>query len=232
MPDLRPSAAARAALAGGFCMIVLCTMLVQHAWPLMTGEACYLRVRPVDPRDLFRGDYVVLGYDINQILVRPGAEPLTDEGTTTIPPSEELWDALVESGRGDPGFRTWRDEVLYLQLEATVSDLAGVPAIHRAVSIGTAPVEGRINLKGRARTIWREAASDPIGSVHMTMHYGIDAFFVQEGTGKGIEDAMRGGEVHAVLAVTSSGRARLRDLVIDGRRWSDRVSGGEAAPPD
>lgn len=31
----------------------------------MTGETLYARVVPIDPRDIFRGDYVTLGYDIS-----------------------------------------------------------------------------------------------------------------------------------------------------------------------
>ena len=38
---------------------------------LATGETILLRVVPLDPRDLFRGDYVTLSYEIN----RPGWDP-------------------------------------------------------------------------------------------------------------------------------------------------------------
>ena len=35
--------------------------------PLWTGEPILLRVVPVDPRDMFRGDYVALSYDFSRI---------------------------------------------------------------------------------------------------------------------------------------------------------------------
>ena len=35
--------------------------------PLLTGDTVLLRVVPVDPRDMFRGDYVTLGYDISRV---------------------------------------------------------------------------------------------------------------------------------------------------------------------
>ena len=35
--------------------------------PLIVGETILLQVEPVDPRDLFRGDYVALSYAINRV---------------------------------------------------------------------------------------------------------------------------------------------------------------------
>jgi uncharacterized membrane-anchored protein len=38
----------------------------RHYW-IETGEKIMLRVEPVDPRDLFRGDYVSLSYEISSL---------------------------------------------------------------------------------------------------------------------------------------------------------------------
>jgi uncharacterized membrane-anchored protein len=46
-----------------FQMVVLGSMIARSTWTLIAGETILLRVIPVDPRDLFRGDYVILGYD-------------------------------------------------------------------------------------------------------------------------------------------------------------------------
>jgi len=45
-----------------FQVLVLLSMIISHAIPLATGDTILLRVIPVDPRDLFRGDYVILSY--------------------------------------------------------------------------------------------------------------------------------------------------------------------------
>ena len=42
-------------------------MIFVDGLPYVFGERIKLPVVPVDPRDLFRGDYVVLGYDFNNI---------------------------------------------------------------------------------------------------------------------------------------------------------------------
>lgn len=69
----------RAILLGtiAFQMLVLGSMTVQSLWTLTTGEIVLLRVIPVDPRDLFRGDYVILGYDFT--MKRPEGESTWDE---------------------------------------------------------------------------------------------------------------------------------------------------------
>lgn len=60
-----------------FQMLVLGSMIVPSTWTLVTGETILLRVVPVDPRDLFRGDYVILGYDFT--MKRPLGETQWDE---------------------------------------------------------------------------------------------------------------------------------------------------------
>lgn len=51
----------------GLQLVVLVGMIVLKAMPLWTGETILLRVVPIDPRDMFRGDYVALGYDFSRI---------------------------------------------------------------------------------------------------------------------------------------------------------------------
>lgn len=53
--------------AAAFQVLFLLAMTALHATPLLTGETVLVRVMPVDPRDLFRGDYVMLSYDFSQI---------------------------------------------------------------------------------------------------------------------------------------------------------------------
>jgi len=54
-----------------FQMLVLVGMIATRAAPHLTGQTVLLRVVPVDPRDMFRGDYVILGYEFS----RPGRIP-------------------------------------------------------------------------------------------------------------------------------------------------------------
>lgn len=50
----------------GFQLTVLAAMVAMPLTTLVTGDTLLLRVVPVDPRDLFRGDYVILSYDFSR----------------------------------------------------------------------------------------------------------------------------------------------------------------------
>jgi uncharacterized membrane-anchored protein len=47
-------------------VLVLAAMTVMRIVPLVTGDTILLRVVPVDPRDMFRGDYVILSYEFSR----------------------------------------------------------------------------------------------------------------------------------------------------------------------
>ena len=226
MPEM--SKTLRAALSGAFCLVVLAGMLVGHAWPLMTGEPIILEVIARDPRDLFRGDYVVLTYPIDNLVVSSAAPVAggTDDGVA-VKPLGDWWDDVEkELAAGEYWKRpTLQDRIVYVQLAPQPSTITGVPQVHRAVSVSDQPIAGSVNLAGRIRNISPMSYTDPHSPVAMQLHYGIDALYVQEGTGLQIEKAIRDGTVHAVVSVTSSGSARLKDLVIAGKTWSSIIGG-------
>ncbi len=50
-----------------FQLGILAFMVFSATRPLRTGEPITLKVRPIDPRDLMRGNYVVLDYDFSSV---------------------------------------------------------------------------------------------------------------------------------------------------------------------
>ena len=192
----QPSASSiRALLAGAICLAILGGMLVGHAWPLWTGRTVILPVRPIDPRDLFRGEFVRLDTPLTSIVVaRPGsASPPAD--VTALPP-----------------VGSWPDEdvlgrVVYVQLAPPT----GAGSEFRAVSISMEPQRDALNLRGRV------TSAAHVHADHVRIAYGLDAFYMQEGTARAVEDQMRAGRpVQMEIAVASSGRARIRNLIVDG----------------
>ena len=186
-----------ALFAGAVCLTILGGMLTAHAWPLWTGRTVILAVRPVDPRDLFRGEFVRLDTPLTTIsIVRPSA---SSAGDATLVTTVGEWPS------GD-----MRGRVVYVQLEPRPD----VPATalgpeYRAVTISVNPVKGALNLRGRVRSVITQDA--------VRVDYGLDAFFMEEGKPRGIEDAIRAGRrVQMEVAVASSGRARIRNLIVDG----------------
>lgn len=55
---------------GIFWLVIILGFIASKEYTLRTGQEVLLKTRPVDPRDLFRGDYVTLDYDISTLDLR------------------------------------------------------------------------------------------------------------------------------------------------------------------
>ena len=161
--------------AAGFHLAVLLTMVAFQATPLLRGETILVRVIPVDPRDMFRGDYVVLRYEFSNVPA---------EGIEGLPQN------LYESDG-------WHGYTVYVYLEPeSDSDY------WRPWKWSIYPPESGKYIRGQL--------IDP-----GTIEFGIDAFYLQEGTGLDFEQAIRERRVVAELVLTPEGRASLVDLHIE-----------------
>jgi uncharacterized membrane-anchored protein len=74
-------------------------MVADRVQILREGTEVLLQTRPVDPRDLLRGDYVVLGYDISQVPAgvlqnQPAASRHPLVHVKLAPNREGLYDAV------------------------------------------------------------------------------------------------------------------------------------------
>lgn len=74
-----------------------------HERRLRSGTVVVLEVIPVDPRSLFQGDYVILGYPISTIKVWYGAEPVIgqDVFVTVVPGPKGDWQYASFAYSGD-----------------------------------------------------------------------------------------------------------------------------------
>ncbi|SIQ02305.1 Uncharacterized membrane-anchored protein [Rhizobium sp. RU20A] len=81
--------------------VILFAMISERAAILRDGTEIRLRTAPVDPRDLLRGDYVILSYDISTISADRIIGPLPD-GT-------EPARLYVRLSPGDDGFWQLRE---------------------------------------------------------------------------------------------------------------------------
>jgi uncharacterized membrane-anchored protein len=211
---VRPIAAA---LAGTTLVALLAGIVAIHAWPLWTGQLVYLRVRPVDSRDLLRGDHVSLSYPIDDVRIRVPGEPIdaippdpAGPPPSLLPPDVDpigdWWKVDEEQARG------WRDREIYLQLKPQPAGAPGVAEEHRPVSVSDRLVAGAVNLAGRIVFYTTFDYS-------FRLQFGLEAFPVDEAAGRLIAAAMqRDAPIYAEVAVSRSGRARLRALIVDGRR--------------
>jgi uncharacterized membrane-anchored protein len=115
----------------------------------------------------------------------------------------ELTDATTE-GKGTP---------VYVKL-APKGD------VHDTVSVHRVPVTlaaGEVQLRGRIVDGATCGVDRRTFCRRLQVSYGIERYFVPEGEGRAIEQARDKGKVAIVAAVTASGRAAIKRLVVDGR---------------
>jgi uncharacterized membrane-anchored protein len=158
---------------------------------LKTGREISIATQPVDPRDIFRGDYVTLGYGISMYR---------NSNTASMPDPPNL-----ERGGS-----------VYATLSPDASGAWTISGITAAYPEKVDP--SNVVMRGEIRSLWQDEkqAVTVVG-----LRYGIESYFVPESTGKGIEDAVRNHKVEAIISVDPSGTAALKGLVVNGERRVD-----------
>ena len=63
-------------------VILLSSVIVYKEYTLQTGETILLKTQPIDPRDMFRGDYVILNYEISNLDTDMFQNVEIEEGNT------------------------------------------------------------------------------------------------------------------------------------------------------
>lgn len=180
--------AAVALLQGGF----LAKMAYDRVTLIKNGREIALQVIPIDPRDVFRGEYVILGYNISQIDLKADAKDGSDD----------------KFARGNTVYVTLHQDADGAWTSKALS--AGYPADVAASDVV---------IKGTVRTQFRRNAEGDDAVV--AIRYGIESYFVPEGTGKALEDSVREKKIQALVAIGSDGTAALKGLVIGGERHED-----------
>jgi uncharacterized membrane-anchored protein len=146
-----------------FQVTILVAMILGRTVPYIGAQTVLLRVEPVDPRDMFRGDYVTLGYDISRA---PAGK---------FEPGQSVYVALVPEAGG----RHYR-----------AGEFLAEPPASGVFIRGTAQAHGRAT-------------------------FGIESFYVQEGTGHDYENAVRNRRLWAEIALDGRGNPALQRLVIE-----------------
>ena len=167
----------------------LLALVQQRASILSHGTEIRLRTVPVDPRDLFRGDYVVFNYPIS----------------------------IVATGKDAGAFK--RGETVYVTLGRDADGFSRAVGVSRAwpSNSGDAVViAGRVTSTS-ACALNDAGAFDCSGDrSRLRIAYGIESYFVPQGEGKAIETTDKT-RIEVVAAVSTSGEAAIKRLLIDGK---------------
>jgi uncharacterized membrane-anchored protein len=107
-------------------VLALASIRGQREYVLRTGKTIYLRTVPVDPRDIFRGDYVRLRYEISSIDKKYFRDGLAAEANDTTS-------------------RRYKGKPVYVVLAVDNSNLANIIYV-----TDKKPAKGELYIRGRA----------------------------------------------------------------------------------
>ncbi|MER8846461.1 MULTISPECIES: GDYXXLXY domain-containing protein [Mesorhizobium] len=158
-------------------------IIASRAAILRNGKEVLLKIEPVDPRDLLRGDYIVLGYDISRIPVKMIANIAPDKQ------SSDDTSIVVRLKKGADGY--WTPTAAWFGTAPT-------PAAADEADI-SGHVAAGWDLRGEGMTI----APD----------YGIERFYLPEGEGMAVQSDMRVRPFGIKLALAADGTAQIKALM-------------------
>ena len=169
--------------------LILLAMIGMRQWTLATGIPVILETQPIDPRSLFSGDYVRLNYKVSDLRL------------------EEL--------AGDRLFK--RHDTVFVVL-APEGDYWKAVSVHRdrpQSGDGQAVIKGSVEYTGD--TMWDAARNKAVEVKHLHVRYGIEDYFVQEGTGRELERPRQDEKVSIEVAVDRFGNAGIKAVLVNGR---------------
>ncbi len=150
---------------------ILIGMTVTPLYTLMTGEEITLRTIPVDPTDLFRGDYVVLRYAAEEIpasLISNQIRKKLDNGQYDL----KVYVSLEEQG-----------------------------GVHVPTDVRLTKPDTSLFLKGTLNYIGPSWDGEVEGEEVAFLSYSLDKYFVEDNTGLDLEEASRNGDILAKVKV-------------------------------
>lgn len=174
-------------------------MVWDRAQILAHGTEIRLATAPVDPRDLFRGHYVRLAYDISRIRLPLVAGDDTFERNDPVhvvlkKGNEGTWQ-LVSVHRDRPDAKP--PLVVLLGRVEYASENFSFPA----------PLPGE-------EPVQRPSCPKPCPGI--LVRYGIESYFVAKDKALALEDTRRTGAVEILVAVAPDGTGAIKGIVVDG----------------
>jgi len=178
-----------------FQILAVAAISISKEWVLATGEEVILQTAPIDPRDIFRGDYVRLDYAFSQIATSRLDSDIVDNG---LKKGEKAYLSLTKNNAGiaqaDRLFNTEPSDQLYLT--------------------------GRVTSHWPNQWYFKRAKpnKNPDARRHpVKLKYGIERFYVEQGKGLEMEKIRGSRDSFQVpmlmhVAVSGSGQGVIRSF--------------------
>jgi len=179
-------------------LAALALMVIDRVYILRAGTEVTLQIRPVDPRDLLRGDYVILSYEISQLPAGPLAGTPVREHNPFI---------FVKLRPNQDGIY----ETLSVHTDAVTVESPEVLIRGRVENTCYPDQEVGFNVERISRSYSYVFCSN------LQINYNIERYFVPEGEGRKLEQIRDKRKLMVVAAVLPSGRAAIKRLLVDGQ---------------
>ncbi len=167
---------------------ILGYMIWDRAMLLKNGREVVVDVVPVDPRSLFRGDYVILNYQLSVV----------DKNLATFEPKRR--DQVFVTLQKEAGAKGWQP----IRIER-----------EKPEALAAEQVLVRANVQGfTSRSV--EGSKDRVQQVRL--RYGAESYFVEEGKGKELEKQIADRKIQVLWAVAPSGEVAVKALLINGQK--------------
>lgn len=178
----------------------LAFMVISHEHARNSGTEVILNMEPVDPRSLFRGHYVRIRTDLQTI------DFADVKGETGFEKGDRIF--VIITGNDENG---WEASSLSTSRPNTGTFLQGrVQRIRYKYE----------KVKSENGTTQREKL--PKG---VTVRYAVESYFASQAEAKALENKMRDRDhkMRLILAVDKHGKAVIRGLEIDDKRYIDKL---------
>lgn len=225
---------------------LLVGIIAYRQYWVATGEKILLRTAPVDPRDIFRGDYVSLRYDISTldldtlgvkegfknnekvyVILEKNPEGVFSAKSVsrTLPAGEKFI-----QGRAQHEMRSSRWEVVLKDDSENLHELK--PQWFWNIKRGdrvTFCVDQRRNVihfykedadyKPKCRGQSLSGTIEEIKEIKsraLHVEYGIESYFVEEGKGRAIESSRNARELRVEVSLRKDGKGIITGLFVNG----------------
>ncbi len=168
----------------------LAYMIARKQYTLNTGVTIVLETMPVDPRSLFSGDYVILGYKIGRLT--------------------------LDNIKGDKDFK--RHDKIHVVLKSKGHYWEALSAHHLAPTTSADEVLLKGEVQNASSHFWNPETRQTESTANLQVRYGIENYFVPEGEGRKLERPGPEEKVAVQVAVDKFGLAGIKAILINGKQ--------------
>ncbi|MCU7940531.1 MAG: GDYXXLXY domain-containing protein [gamma proteobacterium symbiont of Bathyaustriella thionipta] len=169
--------------------LLLVLMIASRQVILSSETVVILETQPIEPRSLFRGDYVRLNYEINELQL-----------------DELAGDKIFKTN--DIVYIVLQKKDLYWKAQSVVLKKPDVENKHQVFIRGV--------IKRVTNRQWNPDLKSRKDTTSIRVSYGIENYFVPEGEGIKFERPEAGDKVTLEIALDGEGNAAIKSLLLNG----------------